>query len=83
MLRRSGQDISYLGAGDDHLYLATGCAHDLAKLCADALQYSQAVVLGESGEEVLDGFVGVCGANVLLQLSDDGALVFGGERRRA
>lgn len=69
----------YLGASDNHLDLTTGGAHELAELGADTREKGQAVVLGEGGEEVLDGLAG--GAGVLLQLGDDSALVGGGERR--
>ena len=69
----------YLGAGDHHLNLAAGGAHELVELVADAGQEAQAVVLGEGGEEVLDGLAR--GAGVLLQLGDDGTFVGGGQGR--
>jgi hypothetical protein len=70
---------SYLSAGNHHLDLTAGGAHELAELGADAGQQTQAVVLGESSEEVLDGLAR--GAGILLQLGDDGALVGGGQGR--
>jgi hypothetical protein len=69
----------YLGAGDHHLDLAAGGAHELAELAADSGKEAQTVVLSEGGEEVLDGLAR--GAGVLLQLGDDGALVGGGQGR--
>lgn len=68
---------TYLGAGDLELDLAAGGAHDGAKLLADALQETQAVVLGERAEEVLDRLA--AGAGLLGQLGDNGGLVLGGE----
>lgn len=68
---------TYLGAGDLELDLAAGGAHDGAKLLADALQETQAVVLGERAEEVLDRLA--AGAGLLGQLGDNGRLVLGGE----
>ena len=70
----SGLLISYLSAGNDELNLAAGGADDLGELLGDALEYAEAVVLGEGGEEVLDGVVGG-GAEGLGQLGDDGVLV--------
>jgi hypothetical protein len=70
---------SYLGAGDDHLNLATGGAHELAELAADTGEKAEAVVLSEGGEEVLDSLAR--GACVLLELGHDGALVGGGQSR--
>jgi len=69
----------YLSAGNHHLDLTTGGAHELIELVADTGKETKAVVLGEGRKEVLDGLTG--GANVLLQLGDDGALVGGGQRR--
>ena len=54
----SGLLISYLSAGNDELNLAAGGADDLGELLGDAAEYAEAVVLGEGGEEVLDGVVG-------------------------
>ena len=69
----------YLGAGDHHLDLTTGGAHKLVELSANTGEKAEAVVLGEGGEEVLDGLAR--GTGVLLQLNDDGALVGGGQGR--
>ena len=69
----------YLSAGNHHLDLAAGGAHELAELAANAGEEAEAVVLGEGGEEVADGLAR--GAGVLLELGDDGALVGGREGR--
>jgi hypothetical protein len=69
----------YLSAGNHHLDLTAGGAHELAELGADAWKQAQAVVLGEGSEEVLDGLAR--GAGTLLQLGNDGALVGGGQGR--
>jgi hypothetical protein len=71
--------VEGLGADDLHLDLAAGGGHDLGKLLADALEEAEAVVLGESGEEVLDG--GGAGAGLLLELGNDGGLVLGAQGR--
>lgn len=55
---------SYLSTLDDELDLAAGGADDLGKLLGDALEYAEAVVLGQGSEEVLDGLVGA--ADLLL-----------------
>lgn len=70
---------TYLGAGDSHLNLAAGSAHQLAKLGANLGQEAEAVVLGQNLEQVLDG--GAAGARRLLELSNDGALVGGSQGR--
>lgn len=70
---------TYLGTRDNHLDLSTRGAHDLGELVADALQDAQSVVLGQRSQEVLDGLVGARGAQRLLQLGYDGALVAGGQ----
>lgn len=75
--QRNGTKRAYLGAGNDHLDLAAGGAHELAELGDDAGEETETVVLGEGGEEVLDGLAGDIGA--LLKLGNDGALVGGGE----
>ncbi len=69
----------YLGAGDHQLDLTAGGAHKLVELAADTGEKTKAVVLGEGGEEVLDGLAR--GTGVLLQLGDDGALVGGRQGR--
>ena len=69
----------YLRAGNHHLDLTAGGAHELGELGADAGKEAQAVVVGEGREEVLDGLA--AGAGVLLQLGDDGALVGDGQSR--
>lgn len=58
--------MTYLGTGNNQLNLSSGRAHDLAELLADSLEYSKTVVLSESREEVLDGFVRTRGTHVLL-----------------
>lgn len=70
---------SYLSGGDGHLNLAARSRHDLVELVADTLEETEAVVLGESVEEVLDG--GFLAARLLNELGDDGGLVLGGESR--
>lgn len=78
----SGCLVSYLRAGNRHLDLAAGGAHELGELAHDRGQQAEAVVLGEGGEEVLD--VGVAlDARDLEELADDGALVGGRELRGA
>lgn len=78
----SGWSVSYLRAGNHHLDLAAGGAHELGELAHDRGQQAEAVVLGEGGEEVLD--VGVAlDARDLEELGDDGALVGGRELRGA
>ncbi len=72
---------AYLGRCDDHLDLAAGSADKLSKLITDVLQESQAVVLGEGSEEVLDGLVGAGSTDALLELGDDEALVGVGQSR--
>lgn len=72
---------TYSGAGDGELNLAAGGAHDLGELLGDAGEEAEAVVLGESGEEVLDGLLGA-GAGLLGELGDDGGLVLGGQGGR-
>jgi hypothetical protein len=69
----------YLRAGNHHLDLTAGGAHELGELGADAGQEAQAVVRGEGGEQVLDGLAS--GADALLQLGDDGGLVGDGQGR--
>ena len=66
---------AYLSGCDGHLDLAAGRAEDLGELVVHALEESEAVVLGEGAEEVLDGLVGAGAADALLELGDDGALV--------
>lgn len=66
---------TYRSAGNNQLDLTTGGAHELAELVANALQDAQSVVLGESRQEVLDGLVGSRGAQGLLQLLNNGALI--------
>lgn len=72
-----GAEETHLGRGDDELDLALGGADDLAELFADALEEAEAVVLGEGGEEVADGFAG--GAGLLLELGNNGRLVLGAQ----
>lgn len=75
--QHNGTKRAYLSAGNDHLDLAAGGAHELAELGDDTGEESEAVVLGEGGKEVLDGLARSTGA--LLELGNDGALVGGGE----
>ena len=79
---RSGPGVfTYGSAGDGHLDLAAGRGHQLGELLGDALEDAQTVVVGQGGEEVLDGRVG--GARLLLELGDDGRLVGGSQGRGA
>lgn len=73
---------TYSSAGNGKLNLAPGSTHQLAELGADTFEEGQAVVLGESVEEVLDSVGLILATGVLLELSDDGGLVIGGEGRR-
>lgn len=73
--------FTYGSAGDGHLDLTAGRGHQLAELLGDALEDAQTVVVGQGGEEVLDGRVG--GAYLLLELGDDGRLVGVGQGRGA
>lgn len=75
--QRNGTKRAYLSAGNDHLDLTAGGAHELAELGDDTGEETEAVVLGEGGKEVLDGLVG--NTDALLELGNDGALVGGGE----
>lgn len=75
--------MTYRSAGDDQLDLTAGSAHQLAELVADTLQDAQSVVLGQGGQEVLDGVVGARGTEGLLQLGNNGALVGIGQSRSA
>lgn len=56
------------------------CAHQDTKLLDNTLQRAQPVVLGESGEKVLDNALLVCRSNVLLKFLDDLLLVVGSQR---
>jgi hypothetical protein len=69
-------------AGHSQLDLASSGAHQLAELLANTLQKTQSVIVGEGGQEVLDGVVLVRASGVLLQLGDDLGLVLGAQRRR-
>ena len=64
---------TYGSGSDGHLDLTAGSAHKSVELGANTLEESQSVVLGEGLEEVLDGLV--CTTDVLLELSDNLALV--------
>lgn len=55
-------------------------AHQSAELLADALQSTEAVVLGKGREEVLEN-VGLVGTGDFLELRDDLLLVGVGESR--
>lgn len=69
--------FSYLCAGDGNLDLAAGGAHKLGKLGGDTGEETEAVVLGEGVEEVLDGLARDAGG--LDELGDNGALVGGAQ----
>lgn len=69
--------MPYLSTGNDQLDLALGSADELGKLGDDTGQETEAVVLGQGLEEVLDGLV--CDARGLGELGDDGALVGWGQ----
>ena len=58
-----------------HLYLASCRTHQRSEFLAHSLERAQAVVLGQSVEEVLDGVVLVLHVGRLLNLGDDLLLV--------
>lgn len=70
---------TYLSAGNSELNLTAGGRDDGGELLNDTGDKSKSVVLGEGGEEVLDGLV--LGVDLLLELLDDGLLVGRGEGR--
>jgi hypothetical protein len=72
--------IRYLSTGNTHLNLTTRRRHQSPKLLANTAEQSEAVILREGLEEVLDGLA--AGAGLLRELGDDGALVLGLEGRR-
>ena len=69
----------YLGAGNHHLNLAAGGADELLELGDDTGKETEAVVLGEGVEEVLDGLA--LDASGLDELGNDGGLVGGAQGR--
>lgn len=75
-----GNIVTNLSRSNDNLKFTLGGADNLAKLLADALEDAEAVVLGQGGEQVVDGLVG--GAGLLLEFGDDGGLVLSAQGRR-
>lgn len=71
--------MTHLSRSNLELNLAAGSAHELAKLDANTLQQSQAVVVRKRGEEVLDRLAPRAG--LLGQLSHHGGLVLGSQGR--
>lgn len=69
---------THLSGGDAQLDLAAVSAHQSAELLADALEGAETVVLGKSGEEVLQD-VGLVGTGDLLELLNDLLLVGDGQ----
>jgi len=67
----------YLGASNNKLNLAAGGAHELGELGDDAGEETETVVLGQGGEEVLEGGAG--STRGLLELGNDAALVGGSQ----
>ena len=70
--------VTYLSTGDAQLDLTTVSAHESTELLADTLEGAKAVVLGQSGEEVLQD-VTLVGTGNLLELGNDLLLVGIGE----
>lgn len=70
---------TYLSAGNSELDLTTGGRDDGGELVDDTGDETESVVLGEGGQEVLDGLV--LGVDLLDELIDDGLLVGIGEGR--
>jgi hypothetical protein len=70
---------TYLSASNSELNLSAGGRDDGRELLNNTGDESKSVVLGEGGEEVLDGLV--LGVDLLLELLDDGLLVGHGEGR--
>lgn len=74
-----GSLVESLSAGNSELNLTAGGRDDGGELLNNTGDKSKSVVLGEGGEEVLDGLV--LGVDLLLELLDDGLLVGRGEGR--
>jgi hypothetical protein len=73
---------THLSRGNVQLNLATVGAHQSTELLADTLKGGEAVVLGQSLEEVLDN-LGLVGTGNLLELLDDLLLIGNGQGRSA
>lgn len=69
---------THLSRGDVKLHLTTVSTHESREFLTDAVELTQAVVLSEHGEEVLQDAI-LVGTDQLLQFLDDGLLVAGGE----
>lgn len=72
---RDALAVEFLSRSDVQVELAAVSTHQGAELLADVLEDAQAVVLGQGGEEVLEGVALVATARELLQLGDDFLLV--------
>ena len=70
---------TYLSAGNSELDLTTGGRDDGRELLNNTGDEAQSVVLGEGGEEVLNGLV--LGVDLLCELINDSLLVGLGEGR--
>lgn len=66
--------VKYLSTGDVQVQLAPVSTHESAELLANVLQNTQSVVLGQRGEEVLDG-VPLVTTSELLEFRHDLLLV--------
>lgn len=65
----------YRSAGDGQIHLPPVCTHQRRELFADALQYPEPVVLGQSSQKILHGIPLVDATHVLLQFLHDLRLV--------
>lgn len=75
--------IQRRGTRNRELNLAPTSTHQQTKLLSNTLQQTQAVVVGECGEEVFYGVTLVAsGASVFLELGDNLRFVAGGEGGR-
>ena len=73
---------THLSAGDAELDLAAVSRHQGRELVADTLKGTEAVVLGQGSEEVLED-IGLVGTGNLLELLDDLLLVGHAQTRGA
>lgn len=73
----NGSFHPYLSTGNDQLDLALSGADELAKLGDDTREQTEAVVLGQGLEEVLDGLFG--DTSSLGELGNDSTLVGGAQ----
>ncbi|KAG9796261.1 hypothetical protein KCU88_g226, partial [Aureobasidium melanogenum] len=67
--------VPYLSTGNNDFHLTTGGAHQGAKLLTGSLEQAEPVVLGESGQKVLDRAALVGATGVFLQLRHNLRLV--------